>query len=131
MNNAGNITSVAQLRDAIRVLESEQELKGRLLKEHALVIYDRLRPANLIRDLLKDLFSSSYPVDDISGTAAGMTGGYLLKKLFVGRSSGAIRNLLGYVLQYVATNFLARNSATIKAVALSIFDMIFRKKKAD
>jgi|WetSurMetagenome_2_1015567.scaffolds.fasta_scaffold04765_9 hypothetical protein len=131
MNNQGNIRSVAELKGAIRVLESEQELKGRLLKEHALVVYERLKPVNLIRDIIKDLFSSSYPVDDISGTAAGMTGGYLLKKLFVGRSSGVFRNLLGYVLQYVSTNYLARNSAMIKAVALSVFDMIFRKKKAD
>jgi len=131
MNNPDNITSVAELKGAIRILEGEQQLKGRLLKEHALVVYERFKPVNLIRDLLKDLFSSAYPVDDISGTAAGMTGGYLLKKLFVGKSSGAFRNLLGYVLQYVATNFLARNSAIIKAVALSVFDMIFRKKRAD
>jgi hypothetical protein len=129
MNNQENIRSVAELKGAIRILESEQELKGRLLKEHTLVVYERFKPVNLIRDIIKDLFSSSYPVDDISGTAAGMTGGYLLKKLFVGRSSGVFRNLLGYVLQYVSTNYLARNSAIIKAVALSVFDMIFRKKK--
>jgi hypothetical protein len=131
MNNPGKITSVAELRSAISVLEGEHEAKEILLKDHARVIYESLRPVNLIRDILTDLFSSSVTSENIQGTAAGMAGGYLLKKLFVGKSAGTFRNIIGSVLQYGITNFLARNSALIKAVGLSVFDMIFKRKKAE
>jgi hypothetical protein len=131
MNNPMNITSVAELKAAIRVLEDEHEEKGRLLRDHVFLIYEKMKPANLIRDTFKDLFSSSVPSENITGAAAGMAGGYLLKKLFVGRSSGVFRNLIGSVLQYGVTNFLSSNSALIKSVGLSIFDMIFRRKKEE
>ena len=65
------ISSVSGLKSAILVLEDEQRIKGQLLKEQLYVTYESLKPANLIRKTLQDVFSSQSLMDDISGTAIG------------------------------------------------------------
>ena len=124
------ITSVAELKNAIVTLESERDIKGSLLKEQVLIAYDRLRPVNLIKDAMKELFSTSIIDDDIIGKAASMAGGYLIKKLFVGKSKNSIRKLLGSILQFGISNLIVRNSDTIKSIGLTFIKFFTGKAKA-
>jgi len=129
MNSTGSIASVADLKKAIQNLEEQQEEKGQLLKDHVLLIYERLKPANIIRNTLKDLLSS-FSSDGFPAEAAGIAGGYFARKFFVGKSSGTIRNLIGSLLQYGVSEFLARNTDMIKSAALAAFDFVFRKRRS-
>jgi hypothetical protein len=124
-----NITSVDGLRNAIQLLETEQKNKGELLKKQVMITYESLRPVNLIKNTLKDLFSSSFEGENISGIAAGITGGYLLKKLFVGRSGNPFKKLLGSIIQLGLTNVIAQNSQLIRSFGEGVFRLFSEKKK--
>jgi len=98
------ISSVAGLKNAIQVLEVQQRIKGHELKEQISLTYESLKPVNLIRNTLKDLFSSQYTTENISGAAMGAVSGFLFKKLFIGASANKFRKLVGNVLQFVFTD---------------------------
>jgi hypothetical protein len=124
-----NITSVVGLKNAIQVLEVDQDVKGRLLKEQVYLIYESLKPINILRNSLKDLFSSHYMIENMSGTAIGAASGFLLKKVFVGASANLFRKLIGSVLQFGITNIIAQNSDQIKSFVQAIFHHLFSKKE--
>ena len=124
-----NITSAAELKDAIQLLEAEQSIKGQLLREQLFLTYEGLKPINLLKNALKEISSTPYLIDNISGTAIGMLGGFLSKKIFVGVSGNLIRKLFGSVLQIGVTNLVAQNSETIKSVGQALIQHFFQKKK--
>jgi hypothetical protein len=124
-----NITSAAELKDAIQLLEAEQSIKGQLLREQLFLTYESLKPANLLRNALKEISSTPYLIDNISGTAMGMLGGFLSKKIFVGTSGNLMRKLFGSVLQIGVTNLVSQNSEIIKSVGQALIRHFFQKKK--
>lgn len=124
-----NITSMAGLKNAIELLEVEQTVKGQLLKEQFHLTYESLRPINLFRNGLKEFFGAPLISENLSGTAMGAAGGFLLKKLFVGRSGNIFRKLIGSVLQFGITNIFAKNSDIITSFVQSIFQQFVRNKK--
>jgi hypothetical protein len=124
-----NITSAAELKDAIQLLEAEQSIKGQLLREQLFLTYEGLKPVNLLKNALKEISSTPYLIDNISGTAMGLLGGFLSKKIFVGASGNLIRKLFGSVLQIGVTNLVAQNSETIKSVGQALIQHFFQKKK--
>ena len=75
------IESVAELKNAIQVLEVEQSDKGQLLKEQFFITYKSLRPGNLLRSTMKDIASSPYLFDNILGAAMGLVSGFIIKKI--------------------------------------------------
>jgi hypothetical protein len=124
-----NITSITELKNAIQFLEVEQNLKGKLLKEHFFLTYESLKPVNLLKSTLSDITKSPYLVDNIIGTALGLATGYLSKKIFIGASGNKIRKLIGSIMQYGITNVVAQNSDAIKSFGRSLFQHFFRKKE--
>jgi hypothetical protein len=124
-----NITSSAGLKDAIKLLEAEQEIKAQLLKEQLYLTYESLKPVNLLRHTLKEISSSPYLIDNISGTAMGLLSGFLSRKIFVGTSGNLIRKLVGSILQFGVTNVVAQNSDVIKSIGQALLQHYFRKKK--
>jgi len=124
-----NITSPAELKNAIRLLEVEQTIKGQLLKEQFHITYESLKPINILKNTLNDVASSPYLIDNILGTAMGMASGYLSKKIFVGTSGNIFRKLVGSVLQFGVTNIVAKNPEAIKSFSRFIFKNIFHKKE--
>lgn len=124
-----NITSAAELKDAIQLLEAEQSIKGQLLREQLFLTYEGLKPINLLKNALKEISSTPYLIDNISGTAMGLLGGFLSKKIFVGASGNLIRKLFGSVLQIGVTNLVTQNSEIIKSVGQALIQHFFQKKK--
>jgi len=124
-----NITSTAALKDAIQLLEVDQEIKGQLLKEQLYITYESLKPLNLLKHTLKEISSSPYLIDNISGSAMGLVSGFLSKKIFVGASGNVIRKLIGSVLQFGITNIVAQNSDVIRSIGQALFHHFIRKKE--
>ena len=122
------ISSREGLRNAIQLLEIEQNSKGDLLKKQVMLTYESLRHVNIIKNTWKDLFSSSFQGENISGIAAGLTGGYLLKKLFIGRSGNPLKKILGSIIQFGITNIIAQNSNMLKTF-VPVFIKLFSGKK--
>jgi hypothetical protein len=125
------ITTIAELKNAIQILEFEQALKEQELKEEVYLIYENLKPVNLIRNTLAEVASSPYLMDNILGATVGLATGYVSKKIVVGRSGSLIRKLLGAVLQFGVTNVVAQNSDTIKSVGQFIYQHFLLKKEAN
>ena len=123
------VSSVTGLKSAIQVLEVEQRIKGRELKEQVFLTYESLKPINLLRNTFKELFSSQYASENISGSVMGAVSGFLFKKLFIGASANKFRKLIGNVLQFWMTNFIAQNSDQIKAFGQAMFQHFLRKKE--
>ena len=123
------ITSTAALQDAIQLLESEQAVKRQLLKEQFYITFESLKPLSLLKSAVKDLSSSPYLLDNISGTAIGVASGYLSKKIFIGTSGNLIRKLLGSILQFGVTNIVAQHSDTIKSIGQANFHHFLSKKE--
>jgi hypothetical protein len=124
-----NITSTADLKDAIQLLEVDQEIKGQLLREQLYITYESLKPLNLLKHTLKEISSSPYLIDNISGSAMGLVSGFLSKKIFVGASGNLIRKLIGSVLQFGITNIVAQNSDVIRSIGQALFHHFIRKKE--
>jgi hypothetical protein len=123
------ITSIADLKNAIQILEFEQAVKEQQLKEQVYLIYENLKPVNLIRNTLSEVASSPYLIDDILGATVGLATGYVSKKIAVGRSGNIIRKLFGSVLQFGVTNIVAQNTNTIKSVGKFIYQHFIHKKE--
>ena len=122
------ISSIAGLKNAIQVLEVQQRIKGHELKEQISLIYESLKPVNLIRNTLKDLFSSQYTTENISGAAMGAVSGLILKNILIGKSGNAFKRLFGSILQMGISKIISQNSEIIKSFIQSVFQYFFHKK---
>jgi len=125
----GTITSAAELKNAIQLLEVKQNICGHQLKEQFFLTYESFKPASLIRDTLNDIATSPYLMDNILGSTLGLLSGYISKKLAVGASSSLVRKLLGSVLQLAVTNLVAQHSETIKSITRFLLQYVIPKKK--
>lgn len=119
------------LKTQIQLLEAEQAIKGQLLKEQFYVVYESLKPLNILLRTLKDISSSPNLLDTILGATMGLASGYLSKKIFVGTSENLIRRLLGSVLQFGVTDAVRQHPDSIKSFGQFILQHLFRKKEAN
>jgi hypothetical protein len=126
-----NISSVAELRNAIQLLQIEQAENGQLLRNQFYVTYESFKPFNILRRTFHKLSASSNPVDDIVGTIIGLVTGSLSKKIVVGASGSLIRKLLGTLLQVGVTSVVTQHPDKIKSYGQSILQYFFHKKVAN
>ena len=124
-----DINSTARLKEAIQLLEVDQAIKRKQLKEEFLLTYENLRPVNLLKSTLKEFTSSPDLINNFLGTAVGMTTGILTRKIYVGKSGNIFRNLLGSMLQFGVTNLVSSHPDTIRSFAQFIFQNFLRKKE--
>lgn len=123
------LTAEMELKEAIQILEAEQTAKGLILKEQLYITYETLKPINIIKKTLQDVSASPYLIDNILGSAVGMTSGFLSKRIFVGTSGSLLRKLLGSILQFGVTNAVAQHTDTIKSIG-QLMLQFFRRRKA-
>jgi len=124
-----NITSISELKIAIQLLQSEQESKGKILKEHFLLVFESLKPVNLITSTLNDIAKSPFLIDNMAGTFIGLFSGFLTKKIFIGGSGNVIKKIIGTILQFGVTNVVAQHSDTIRSLGQIIIQHFLRKKE--
>jgi hypothetical protein len=126
-----NITSSAGLKNSIQLLIIEQAILGQQLKEQFFVTYESFKPANLLRNALREAISSPHLINDILGTAVGLATGFVSKKIVIGASGNLIRRLLGSITQFGVTTVVAQHPDTIKSIGQFIFQHIFHNKKTE
>ena len=124
-----NITSSVELKNAIQILEIEQAVNGQLLKEQLYQTCESLKPANILKNTLKDITSSPNLIDNILGTAIGLVTGYFSRKIVIGTSGNIFRKLFGSIVQVGVTDVVSQHPDAIKSFAQFIVQRIFRKKR--
>lgn len=119
------------LKNQIELLEDEQTIKGLEFKKQFYIVYDSLKPVNILLRTLKDVTSTPDLIDSILGTTVGLASGYLSKKLFIGTSANLIRRLIGSVLQLGVTDVVRQHPATLKSLGQFILQRLLRKKESN
>jgi len=126
-----NITSIAGLKNTIQLLEAEQAYKRQKLNEQFHIVYDSLKPSNIIMSSIKNIGSEPSLIDNFVGTAIGLVGGYISKKLVVGSSDNLFRKLFGSMLQFGVITAVTKNPAAVKSITHFIFNLISHKKETN
>ncbi len=121
------INSERSLMEAIIELENKRAYEGILLKEQFIFTYESLKPANLIRNAIQDISSSSELKDNLLNAAVGVATGYISKKIFVGASDNPIKKMLGTALMFGISNLVSKNPETIKSLGSQFFNMLKTK----
>ncbi len=121
-----NITSISEIRNAIVLLETEQEVKGQLLRQQAQLTYESLKPVNLLKSAVQDMTSAPLPTK-LLGTTAGMALAYLARKIVIGASV----NIFGSMIQLGVTKLIARQSTRIKSISRFVNKSLFSRGQID
>ncbi|HBY55179.1 MAG TPA: hypothetical protein DEH15_22540 [Marinilabiliales bacterium] len=123
------ITNSDELKNAIQILEFDQQIRELELKEQVYLTVESLKPVNLIKSTLHEAASSPYLIDNVLGATVSLASGYVSRKLVVGGSHNIIRKLFGAILQFGVTNVVAQRSDQIKSIAEFIYKRFLRKKE--
>jgi hypothetical protein len=101
-----SITSVTTLREAIVALESRRREQERQLVNHCMLIYESLKPLNIIKTVIRDLVGSADARHHVLNASMSVASGYLSRKLFFRSPSGPMKKILGALLQFGITNLM-------------------------
>lgn len=125
-----NITSAADIKNAIRFLEADQEVKRQQLRAQFDDTFESLKPANLLKTAVKEISSSPFLLTNIGGAAVGLATGYLSKKVVFGASKSILKRSLGLALQFGVTNLISRHPDDLLSFGQGLIERLFYKKKA-
>jgi len=124
-----NISSSAELKEAIQTLELEQQFISQQLKEQAQAIAEGLTPVNLIKDAMKEVASSPYIIDSLVATALGIGTGYISRKIITGNSGNPLRRLIGSAFQLAVTTISTQKMIPVSVLGRFLIKKVFRKNK--
>jgi hypothetical protein len=123
------ISSIAELREAIQILEIEQEGHLYLIREKFNVTLESLRPVNLVGNAVRDLVSTPNLKNKILSVAVGLFTGYLSNKVInIGASKSKFRKIIGNVVKVGVASIIVRNPNAVKSFREFIEQRIFRKR---
>jgi hypothetical protein len=125
------ITSIEELNAAISALEEKQALQGQLFKEQFLAASESLKPANIVKNLFSELFSSSSIKRGIITAATGVATYCLTRKPIFQSSKNPLARLSGSLLQLGLSRVTTQHSKEIKSVGLVLLQRLLHKKKAN
>ena len=124
------ITSVLELKDAIRSLEEKQADQGRVLKEQFFIVVESIRPVNIIKSTFKEVATSPKLMSEILSTTIGLAAGYVSNKTIVGSSGNLFRKLVGTVLQFGVTALILKNPEAVRSLGQTLLLRFLSKKEA-
>jgi hypothetical protein len=122
------INSTSDLADAIARLESKQAEELEIMQEQSRLTFESLKPINIIKNTIHDATSSGALKNNLLNTTAGLTTGFLLKKLLVGSSKNPITKMIGSVVMFGVTNLIGKHPGFMIALKDKFFDTITLKR---
>lgn len=104
------VVNISDLDVAIKRLERKKALMEEDLKDHVHIIFESLKPTNILRHTIHEVQESTELKHNLLKVALGLGAGYFSKKLIIGKSAGLVKKALGTALQYGITNFVAKKN---------------------
>ena len=120
------ITTGTDLTAAIHWLEKKQADEENILKKGFHSAFESLKPINLIKNTIREAASSGELKDNLLNTSAGLSAGFLVKKLFVGKSGNPLRKTAGNIIMFGITNMMAKNPGFIPLLGKKIWGIARR-----
>lgn len=100
------------LDDAIAKLLVERQLKLNALKRQLNLTYESVKPVNILKESLADFNNTPEVKTNVLQSILSIAGGYLSKKVVMGKSNSIFKKALGYVVQYGLTKFISNKVST-------------------
>ncbi|MDD3320598.1 MAG: hypothetical protein PHS59_04055 [Paludibacter sp.] len=122
------ITNSAELKSAIAEKKILLKTQWKDLKEQSLITYEGHKPMNLILNSLQNMNSGSFHANKIFGAISGLLSGFITKKFAIGKSNNILRKILGTVLQFGVSSFVAQHADEMKTYGKIFIDVILGKK---
>lgn len=122
------IKNVADLRAAILELEIKKQQERQQVIEVFQSFKTSITPLNLLKSLFSDLKESPGLTSNIFNTTVGIGVGLLTKKLFIGKSVGLLKTILGSAVEIGTAGVVANNAGTLKSVGSRLIKNIFRSR---
>lgn len=116
------------LKKMIAELEVRQDEEGQQLKEQLDITIKNLKPANIVKNIVKEFYASEDLVDEIINTAISVTSGVITKKLVIGKSNNQILKLVGLALQFGITTVVSKKFQVIKDRVTRFFSRFLEDK---
>lgn len=123
------ITSTAELKNAILLLEEKQAVQGKLLKQQFHYVREGLRPANAAKILFSRFSSSTDFKIGITAAALGLAAIYLAKRAVVTSAQRPFKKLFGSLIRAGISSIISRQPDTIRSVGQVLFQRIFQEGK--
>lgn len=117
------------LREEILALEIRQLEEGKIVKEQLLITYENLKPINILKSIVKDFYSSDNYTHDFMEIVAGMTSGFVTKKLIIGRSKNPFLKLIGLAVQFGMTTLVSKKFYAIKGSVMNFLNRFLIEKE--
>lgn len=93
---------------AIEELERRRNLQLEDIKLQLSVTYESAKPINLLKQGFQGFKESPEIKSSLFQSVVSLAGGYLSKKLLIGKTNTIFKSILGYALQYGVTNFISK-----------------------
>lgn len=99
-----------QLLDAkIIALETKRRQNLKDLQLQLDITYQELRPSKLLSRALEDIKEDQKIKGNLFESVISIVGGFISKKIFIGKSNSTFKNLFGYAIQYLTTKIISKN----------------------
>jgi hypothetical protein len=128
MEETTKIVSLADLNNAIRLLEEKRQAEGRMVKDQFEVTFESVKPINLIKSTIKEVVSSPELKGNAINTSVGLAAGFVSKAVYVGFSASPVRKLVGTLLMFGITNLITRRGDMIGRIGRKLIAGIRRNK---
>lgn len=112
------------LKETIALLEQKQELEFELLKQKALITYENLKPANLIKNTLARTFQLPDIKSTLTNNILGLATGYVTQKLVVKNKDSFSGKILATLINLGVAHLVANNADTLKQWAEQLIDYV-------
>lgn len=110
MKNYKNQSQV--LEEKILALENKQKVIAKELKNQFDVTYQELKPSriltNTLKGTLRNIKNEPNLKSNVLELALSLGGGYLSKRILVGKSNSILKSVFGYAVQFLTTKLISK-----------------------
>jgi hypothetical protein len=106
------IYNIETLNQRIQLLENRQDEEWCAIKDEIDDIKENLKPLNIIRNTIEEINETVGFKGNIAQSAISIGIGYLAKKIVIGKTDSAFKNIFGTLLQLVVTKLVSKDEHT-------------------
>lgn len=118
------MTASEKLQQSIDLLRAEQYDQLEELKTELHKVQEHFRPSNIIKGAFEDLTSSVSVSGSALDSVIALGSGYIANTIVAGKSKNVGLRLLGYILQYGVTRYMADHVDGIKSNLNHLLDKL-------
>ena len=119
-----HIENAADLKASIAELERRKVQQERLLKEHGQLIYESLKPVNLIKSTVSQLSQSQGFKRNMLNAGLGIGAGLLTKKVLAGASKNMFRRIMVAAIEMGIAALVSKNTDKLSGARKGILGFL-------